>query len=624
MSTVASQALAKALAAAQKINATPGFDDGSGDVRPSPISDQATKHARKIYAGGLPAHSPNLSEESLQNFFNDQLERILPVKEEGDVIVQTFLSPEKRYAFLEHRSITEAAFTLTLDGLYFDGQQIKIRRPQDYNAQLAEDQQRAEVESNSPGTMLYKHLQSTGPAMASGAVYADIISTTVEDGPNKIFIGGLPHTMTDEECKEILGRYGMLKAFHLVKERDLVTGEVTRSKGFAFCEWRDPACTEVALANLNGMPVGDGRVLTVRRALPRSGTYNANQANNMNDAQNMGGTWSGPSLGVTVAGGKNLPSNMSKFGTSGLPSAMAIANSQSSSLMLTNGVDGDNKIVRYGYMGNLGYEAVTAYLSGSLPFQGDFVQVDEHIEGLTKADDIDYGGYDGGACALFPGERQWLELRQLMNKRIYFTGSEEESIHIEREYKILRHELWDVLKKQELVEKFGKPGRAVGLRNVITSITDMNLIQRAVDHFKEMVDEAIGEVKYSLYHPLDGGIVIIEMGCLADAYRVVRCMNGKEFEGRTIGAKFITMPADVKRASLLRLKNDLDHKFALSQQTRDQLNKEKQQKCEERMTKYLKEIQIKWISEFRESSMRRKKEKERAEEEAMTMMVGGE
>ena len=48
-----------------------------------------------------------------------------------------------------------------------------------------------------------------------------IISTQVNDGPGKLFIGGLPKEYTEDQVKNLLQRYGRLKSFHLVKE----TGE---------------------------------------------------------------------------------------------------------------------------------------------------------------------------------------------------------------------------------------------------------------------------------------------------------------------------------------------------------------------------------------------------------------
>lgn len=86
-----------------------------------------------------------------------------------------------------------------------------------------------------------------------------IISTQVNDGPGKLFIGGLPKEYNEDQVKNLLQRYGRLKSFHLVKE----TGE-SNSRGFGFCEYVDDACAENALSELNGMPIGT-RIINLRR-----------------------------------------------------------------------------------------------------------------------------------------------------------------------------------------------------------------------------------------------------------------------------------------------------------------------------------------------------------------------
>lgn len=45
-----------------------------------------------------------------------------------------------------------------------------------------------------------------------------VISTNVPDTPNKIFIGGLPSYLTDDQVIELLKSFGELRSFNLVKE----------------------------------------------------------------------------------------------------------------------------------------------------------------------------------------------------------------------------------------------------------------------------------------------------------------------------------------------------------------------------------------------------------------------
>jgi hypothetical protein len=76
------------------------------------------------------------------------------------------------------------------DGIIFQNNALKIRRPKDYMG--------AEFEAapHVPG----------------------VVSTNVPDTVNKIFIGGLPSYLTDDQVMELLKSFGELRSFNLVKE----------------------------------------------------------------------------------------------------------------------------------------------------------------------------------------------------------------------------------------------------------------------------------------------------------------------------------------------------------------------------------------------------------------------
>lgn len=127
---------------------------------------------------------------------------------------------------------------MSFDGVMFQGQQLKIRRPKDY---LGNDMMGA----------------GGGP------------NGQIPDSPNKIFIGGLPSYLTEEQVRELLTSFGELKHFNLVKE---YTGN---SKGFAFAEYADPSLTDVACEGLNGMELGDRYLVVQRASVGQGGKSNA-------------------------------------------------------------------------------------------------------------------------------------------------------------------------------------------------------------------------------------------------------------------------------------------------------------------------------------------------------------
>ena len=81
---------------------------------------------------------------------------------------------------------------MAFDGIIFINGPLKIRRPKDYGGM--------EITS-SPGV----HVPG-------------VVSTNVPDSINKIFVGGLPAYLNEEQVMELLKSFGELKAFNLVRE----------------------------------------------------------------------------------------------------------------------------------------------------------------------------------------------------------------------------------------------------------------------------------------------------------------------------------------------------------------------------------------------------------------------
>eukprot|EP01138_Halocafeteria_seosinensis_P010948 gb/GECG01011182.1/.p1 GENE.gb/GECG01011182.1/~~gb/GECG01011182.1/.p1 ORF type:complete len:584 (+),score=112.86 gb/GECG01011182.1/:1-1752(+) len=195
-----------------------------------------TRHARRIYVGGI---GTDVTEADMTAFFNAVIERVYKPME-GGAVVSVYINHERKFAFVELREIALATAAMELDGIPYNGQPLKIRRPNDYTPSA--------IPAGTEGTIKFD-LSKLG-----------IVSTTVEDGPNKVFVGGLPHHLNEKQVQELLQAFGRLKSFHLV--RDVSAGT---SKGYGFCEFLDPEVTDDACQGLNNMQIGD-RVLTVRRA----------------------------------------------------------------------------------------------------------------------------------------------------------------------------------------------------------------------------------------------------------------------------------------------------------------------------------------------------------------------
>jgi RNA recognition motif-containing protein len=79
---------------------------------------------------------------------------------------------------------------------------------------------------------------------------------------NRIYVGNLPFSVTQEQLKELFSQYGE------IEEAVVVTNKFSgRSKGFGFVSFKDEASADKAIAEMNKKEV-EGRPLNVKEALP--------------------------------------------------------------------------------------------------------------------------------------------------------------------------------------------------------------------------------------------------------------------------------------------------------------------------------------------------------------------
>jgi len=205
---------------------------------PSVRGNTADSNSCKVYCGFQ--NSPIVpTEEELRQFFNVTMIAAQGAdRQPGDSVVGVYLNPERRYAFIQFRNRSEATQALDLDGINFRGQRLRLGSATHAGAgPMPIARQSIAVRP--------LDVQSLG-----------IVSTQVPDGPYKVYIGGLPFALTDDQVKELLATYGALKGFYLF--RDMAT---KLSRGYAFAEYRDHSVTHAAIRGLNGLQVGDKRII---------------------------------------------------------------------------------------------------------------------------------------------------------------------------------------------------------------------------------------------------------------------------------------------------------------------------------------------------------------------------
>lgn len=215
----------------------PAGSAGNAALKPS-----NARQSKRLFVHNLPA---SITEESIINFFNLQLNG-LNVVQGIDPCISAQMSNDRLFALLEFKSPTDATVALAFDGITMEDEEsmdtgeangthkgISVRRPKDYIVpSFAEENDYAE-----------------GP-----------VSSIVPDTPNKISVTNLLPNLSDEQVTELLTSFGQLRAFVLVKDQS-----TEESRGIAFCEYADPASTDIAVNGLNGMELGD-KFLKVQRA----------------------------------------------------------------------------------------------------------------------------------------------------------------------------------------------------------------------------------------------------------------------------------------------------------------------------------------------------------------------
>lgn len=150
----------------------------------------SNRQARRLYIGNLPY---GVTDRDFAQFWNERMRQLnFVVTPEGEPCVSTQVNSEKGYAFVEFRCTEEATNAMGFDGVIFGGQALKIRRPKDYVG------------------------PDVGPPPSLHV--PGVISTNVPDGPNKIYVGGLPTYLNEDQVIELLKAFGELRAFNLVRE----------------------------------------------------------------------------------------------------------------------------------------------------------------------------------------------------------------------------------------------------------------------------------------------------------------------------------------------------------------------------------------------------------------------
>jgi RNA recognition motif-containing protein len=97
---------------------------------------------------------------------------------------------------------------------------------------------------------------------------------------NKLYVGGLPYSVTDAQLQDIFSAHGSVESARVISDK--FTGQ---SRGFGFVEMGSGSEAQTAISALNGTQY-DGRTLVVNEAKPQNGRSNGNGNNNRSNGRN--------------------------------------------------------------------------------------------------------------------------------------------------------------------------------------------------------------------------------------------------------------------------------------------------------------------------------------------------
>lgn len=165
----------KAMRAAGQIPVNAGGPVPGGTVSSLPQGSQMTRQARRLYVGNIPF---GITENLMIEFFNAKMQEAKLNTAPGNPVIAAQINLEQNFAFIELRSVEETTQAMAFDGIILEGQSLKIRRPKDYQP--------------IPG------MSETATIHVPG-----VVSTVVPDSPHKIFIGGLPNYLSEDQVKSL-------------------------------------------------------------------------------------------------------------------------------------------------------------------------------------------------------------------------------------------------------------------------------------------------------------------------------------------------------------------------------------------------------------------------------------
>ena len=196
------------------VSNTPATSGKSSTAAPPPAVSQQTRHARRIYVGGIPLGFAD--EDSLKSFLNAVISKGLNEENDNSYVLSLYINQKKCFTFVEFKSIELTTACLELDGLIYHSSVLKVLRANEYKPELLPPSHNPPLKLYLPASAFGTHATGVNQQLCccdspGGAndlrldySYIEVASVTSVEN-NSIALIGFPH---DDSLRRTTGRAG--------------------------------------------------------------------------------------------------------------------------------------------------------------------------------------------------------------------------------------------------------------------------------------------------------------------------------------------------------------------------------------------------------------------------------
>jgi len=190
------------------------------------------------------------------NYFFTVLSTVAKTEYTKNPIISVIRYKDLGFVTLDFRKREDADICLNLDGTDFtSGSKMRILRVKRFMDEWNNDIDKGK-------NPIQALMSKQGAAFSNFTGGANFEESKGKGKPgeelkdNRIYMGGIPYNMSEQDVKKMCESFGRLKNFNLIKD----TANPDLNKGYAFFEYSDDRSTDKAIKALNGLEFKDKKL----------------------------------------------------------------------------------------------------------------------------------------------------------------------------------------------------------------------------------------------------------------------------------------------------------------------------------------------------------------------------